>query len=313
MKRLEELALSFTDVTGVLPKVITDQVEFIARARRVARALVKENRDLVGAKGRTLYVPTRGTLAVFTLITPGTDLSTASFAGTNPTNFLNTQASINVAKLSAGIQISQEALDGAFIDVIDSSIEEAGLALADREDKDIIAQSYWDGSAASRVTALPVTTKTGDLLRICRTNIIAQNWIPTIAIINPAAEKDLLSDPTFIDASAYGGREPILNGELGKALGLRILVSQNVSSATFSATALVGYPNIPATPTGVAATFDKAVVVVDPERAGWLVLKREIDMKRWDNPRTDSIELYFFLEYGAKFTITNALYIAYTQ
>jgi hypothetical protein len=136
-----------------------------------------------------------------------------------------------------------------------------------------------------------------------------------------------------LDASAYGDRGVILNGEIGKALGLKILISQN----TIPAAAVLNPPGQPALPTAASGTFgvagtaqisglpnlgtavnclpttaDKVVLVCDPERAGWLVLKREIDMKRWDNPRTDSIELYFFLEYGPKFTITNALYVAYT-
>ena len=30
--------------------------------------------------------------------------------------------------------------------------------------------------------------------------------------------------------------------------------------------------------------------------------KRKLDMKRWDNPQTDSIELYFYVEYGIEVT-----------
>jgi hypothetical protein len=152
MRRIEELAaLQPADVFAVLPRVITDQVEFIARSRRVARALVKENRDLVGAKGRFLYVPSRTQVSIGTGVAPGTDISGSTFILSSGSNFLNAFAAIGVYKVVAGIQLSQEALDGAFIDVIDSGIEEAGLALADQEDKDIITEMYIDGQNASSI------------------------------------------------------------------------------------------------------------------------------------------------------------------
>ena len=32
-----------------------------------------------------------------------------------------------------------------------------------------------------------------------------------------------------------------------------------------------------------------------------------LDLKRWDNPSTDSIELYFYIEYGSKVTDEDAI------
>lgn len=41
-------------------------------------------------------------------------------------------------------------------------------------------------------------------------------------------ESDLLKDDKFIDASKYGGREPLLNGEIGQITGLKVLTSQKM-------------------------------------------------------------------------------------
>jgi hypothetical protein len=49
--------------------------------------------------------------------------------------------------------------------------------------------------------------------------------------------------------------------------------------------------------------------VLASKRAAWLAIKRHVDLKRWDNPDTDSIELYFFMEFGVKVTDEDAIAI----
>ena len=78
---------------------------------------------------------------------------------------------------------------------------------------------------------------------------------------------DLLKDTKFINASAYGSREPILNGEIGKFAGLKVFVTTQ-------------------------ATDGKALVF-DSKKASMLVIKRDVTVRRRENPDTDSIEIYF--------------------
>lgn len=54
----------------------------------------------------------------------------------------------------------------------------------------------------------------------------ADRW----AIIHPDAEADLLGNANFIDASKYGDQTPLLDGEIGKILGFRIVVSTSVKT-----------------------------------------------------------------------------------
>jgi len=58
-----------------------------------------------------------------------------------------------------------------------------------------------------------------------RGKIVAKQGQPTTLLIHPNEQVDLLKDEKFIDASRYGAREPILNGEIGLLAGLRVLVS----------------------------------------------------------------------------------------
>lgn len=52
------------------------------------------------------------------------------------------------------------------------------------------------------------------------------------AILSPEFEALLLGDNRFLDASRYGSTEPVLNGEIGRAIGFRILVSNNLPAGT---------------------------------------------------------------------------------
>lgn len=51
-------------------------------------------------------------------------------------------------------------------------------------------------------------------------------------IISPEFETTVLGDNRFLDASAYGSNAPIMNGEIGRALGFRVLTSNNLPEGT---------------------------------------------------------------------------------
>lgn len=65
--------------------------------------------------------------------------------------------------------------------------------------------------------------------------LIDQNIDPRECFLGlgSAQEKNMLAIADFIDSSKYGSSEPILNGEIGKVYGMRVIVS-NVFSGTDS-------------------------------------------------------------------------------
>jgi len=105
----------------------------------------------------------------------------------------------------------------------------------------------------------------------------AENYNPTILFIHPNQEADLLKDNRFIDASKYGAREPLLNGEIGKFAGCKVIV-ENYSA------------------------LDNKPIVADPTEAGWLVIKRDVSVKRDELPISESIKIAAFAEYAVKVT-----------
>jgi hypothetical protein len=117
-----------------------------------------------------------------------------------------------------------------------------------------------------------------------RTKIIAQNRKPTVFIMNDVDLPGLLYDPKikFLDVSAYGGREPLLNAEIGKIFGLRIVTTTRA-------------------PEG-------AGICIDPSRLGYDVHKRDLRGYREDKYEYDSVWYHFWAE--RHFGVTDELCVS---
>jgi len=331
MKSLEELAstINVSAITELIPKVILDEVEEAARARRFGRNLVRINEDLVRTKGRSIVIGRRGTLTAQD-VSEGTELSSSKITYTSNT--------ITPSKKGVAVHITQEAIEGCELNLIRDAVTEAGIALADKEDSDIMKAlldysvdahtftgagtatisggalvyveesesnfskaDYYDGKIVATgactitywqsahgksycVDALSEGTwSVNGYKAIVKavTAVKARKWRPQFIVIHPNALGGILKSNMFIDAAKYGTNEPIVNGEIGKIAGLKVLVTTQMP--------------------------DGAALVIDPTRAAWFAVRRRLDMKRWDNPATDSIELYFYVEYGVKVTDKDAL------
>jgi N4-gp56 family major capsid protein len=270
MKTLEQLQLTTSDLTAILPKIILDEVEKAARPRRVARQAFRINTDLVGSRGRSIYVPKRGAL---------TAEQVGEGAEGTAQKLTYSAVQISPLKYKVLVKITQEALDASEFDLIKDHIEEAGEALADKEDQ-VLVSKLEATTNPTQAPSSPGTLAYEDLVA-ARAKVIAAKFQPNLLLINPDQIADLLKDNRFIDASRYGDREPILNGEIGKIAGLKVLESQNITSGK--------------------------AIVIDSTRACWMAIKRNLQLKRWDNPDTDSVHLNFYIEFGAEVVNTGAL------
>jgi len=348
MKTLEELAkMTTNDITLILPKIIIMEVEEAARARRFGRALVRINSDLVGKQGRSIHVPKR-TIMSAARVNEGTELN-AFTTGGSPAY---TTKEITPFKVVSYAALTQEALDASEFDLIRDHIREAGEALADLEDQEVIWEFLGKvevteviagaGANATYTLAHPLVLQwftakndagtdltvagvdyfqgkvkitealTGDYLHFkywyttgrtggvdantakslkyeditaMGTKIRSYKWAPDFMVLNPEEMADLIVDARFIDASQYGSTEPLLTGEVGKVGAMKLLATTNI-------------------PAGVA-------FCVDSKRAAYLVIKRNVDLKRWDNPRTDSVELYFYFEFAPSVVNETCISIVY--
>ena len=89
------------------------------------------------------------------------------------------------------------------------------------------------GGDATSVGSLETgDTITPDLIKNSRGQIRALNGKPVLLAINPEQETDLIKYSDFTNAAEYGGREIVLNGEIGKFVGTKVIVSTNVNAKT---------------------------------------------------------------------------------
>lgn len=117
-----------------------------------------------------------------------------------------------------------------------------------------------------------------------KAKMVTNHRYPDVLLFNDADYASLLFDPNmkFVDVSAYGDREPVLNGEIGKALGMKVLTSSRI-------------------PQGNA-------VLVDSKRLGYDVHRRELSGVREDKPEFDSVWYHFWAE--RNFGLTDSFAVA---
>lgn len=73
------------------------------------------------------------------------------------------------------------------------------------------------------------------------TTVIKNGWMntrddPFVFFVGPAQEATLRKDSQFVNAAEYGTDEVVQNGEIGKYLGIRIVVTNHIESFAASAT-----------------------------------------------------------------------------
>lgn len=112
------------------------------------------------------------------------------------------------------------------------TIARAARAHAKQVDEDIIA-AMEAGAAAANAVSLSGTFGREEITEM-RRKLRAQN-VPmsdlTLAVA-PEFEEDMLNTTDFIDASKYGDRMPVLNGEIGRVFGARVVVSTLLTAST---------------------------------------------------------------------------------
>jgi len=109
---------------------------------------------------------------------------------------------------------------------------------------------------------------------IARAKMIGKNYTPTAAIFHDTDIPSLLYDEKvkFLDVSAYGGREALLNAEIGKIFGLRVLTSTR--------------------------SYEGVGIYVDTNHLGYDVHKRDLKGTRDDRPERDAVWYHFWGERG---------------
>ena len=117
---------------------------------------------------------------------------------------------------------------------------------------------------------------------------------PLVLYIAPEQWVSLMDDTQFTNASEYGGREAVLNGEIAKYAGVKIVETTNTPSFTSG-------DNYMVTATSTAADVDGHIcAMVKSQRAAGIAMGRKLEFKTWDIPARDQIGLKVSWAHEAK-------------
>jgi len=109
---------------------------------------------------------------------------------------------------------------------------------------------------------------------------------PVVLAIAPEQEEQFLTDSQFVNASEYGDNEVVLNGEIGKYIGVKVVVSNNTpSDAT-----LGGSGNI----------AGHKCLMVKSQRCGGIAWAQKPQIKAYDWPEADQKRITLSFEYDVE-------------
>jgi N4-gp56 family major capsid protein len=202
---------------------------------RFMQNLVDHNTELVGSRDHSVRIFFAESHLDFSTTTTKTEGNERTY--TELTNLSYVDA-VPTYKFYA-VAISKQIVDNARVDLVDlakymiaedteKEIEEAIITELETATTNVV----YGGDATS-----VATLETGDVLT---PSVVADaiellesnNYKPKFLAISPKQKAAFNKDSQFVNASEYGGREVILNGEYGTYLNVKIITTTNVNQKT---------------------------------------------------------------------------------
>lgn len=119
------------------------------------------------------------------------------------------------------------------------------------------------------------------------------NNSPFVLFIAPDQEMKLRQSSQFVNAAEYGGDEVVQNGEIGKYLGIRIVVTDNVQQVSSGDSTLDAED-------ANAGTDMTRCILCKPDKAAALVWGRRREVNMWDYNERDQVRISLVSEYDVK-------------
>lgn len=225
------------------PTLWVSMIEDFAKAKTVMRALGKERMEILGQAGKAFNVQFNAEISAAAL--------TESTAIT-PSAISYTQVTYTPSEYGIAVALTRKQDIRSINDIMAEKAKDMGYALAKLLDQNIFSALQATDTRAS--TIAEVTANGVAVSAIASSDTVDTDDIANALfelenadeegkylVIHPGHVKALRKLSDFIDASVYGGREVVLNGEIGKYLGLRVLVTTLVPRNATTSTARNAY------------------------------------------------------------------------
>jgi len=226
-------SLTTTGAAAAIPTIWSPQVELAAQPNRVMRGLGIVDTTLRGQPGNKIEFPKVPTVLEAVDATEGTEPEELAVTVEG--------LEITVKEIIASLGVTRRVVEQVTFNVVDVLTNLIGEAVANKEDKDILAALnaasgiagtiYGGGKSAEDLVTSSDVFDT-DILADAITAMRKEKREPRYLVIHPAQENPLLKSDRFVNAAQYGGRDVILNGEIGQYLGIRVMKTTQVPTGT---------------------------------------------------------------------------------
>lgn len=280
--------ISHADITERIPEVWAAEIEAKADIARIMKKYCKVNTDLVGRPGDTIKIPRR---AYVDLTTYAATAQSELVAMTQ--NFELELETITLTPTEIGIsgRITKQAIDEAMISLIEDTQRGLALAVADKEDQDILtaimataastgptyinakkdATTFVSGIYTNAVAGSAITGVTSadvlDLSVIVEAKEVVMDslgFAGDVLMIHPRQKASLLRSEDFINAARAGSADARSRATVTNVWGLEVVSSRRVPTHTISGS-VTGYQAILLDSTAAVALAVKRPVTVETE------------------------------------------------
>jgi len=228
-------AVNSTAITTFRMTRYAEEIAKVAEDFRFLQNLCDHNTELVGSRDysvRLFFTESHLDFSATTSKTEGsertyTEMTNLSYVDATPTYYYR------------AVAITKQIADNSRVDLIElakymiaqdveKEIEEAIITELETATTNVV----YGGDATSVGSLETGDVLTPNVIASAITKLEALNYKPKFLVIHPTQKGALIKDSQFVNASEYGGREVVLNGEIGTYLAAKVIVTTNVNAKT---------------------------------------------------------------------------------
>lgn len=208
-----------TTAASIIEKRVSLQITETLIQNSVMMGAVRDFSALVGPGMDRLDIPNYTELAVQTVS------ETTAMTPQDPTIAAD-QLDLDQHK-SIPFALSDRASVQAKLNMVADIVANAGKSLAADVDNAIIAEIVSEVSTAAPDHKLALTANPDDDIRTARKllNIANVPMEDRFLLISPGFEEQMLGVAGFVESDKYGSSSPVMNAEIGRVFGFRVLMS----------------------------------------------------------------------------------------
>lgn len=219
----ESTTFQATDTAAgyIIPEVWSRRIEEFEKAALVMAQAGVMNTELLSAPGDVVNIA-KDTELTAAALTESVKATVAAIS--------YEQVTVTPSEYGVAVSITRKNMERAFNNVMEDQSRIMGYALAKQKDTVIAGvlqaastQLVADNVAESALASS--NTFDTDLIADGISTLRGKDVPARYLVLNPACENSLIKDSNFIDASVYGGREVVLNGEIGRYLGVQVFTT----------------------------------------------------------------------------------------